>query len=122
MVEGAGITHITKPEELDKIVKQNKYVVVDMFATWCGPCRMQKPILEEFAVENLDVRVVGVDTDKAQELSTQYNIMSIPTLLFFANGALKQTKIGLTRKDDLKKIVDSMKTGTDDGKNRKPKK
>jgi len=109
MSEKEGIIHVTKPKELEKIVNENKYVVVDMYAEWCGPCRMQRPILEEFAKGNPDVKVVGVDTDKAEELSIQYKIMSIPTLLFFSNGKLKETKIGLTRLDELKRILEKIK-------------
>lgn len=64
----------------------NKLVLVDFYATWCGPCRMISPIIDEVAKETTDLMVVKVDVDKYPNIATKYGIMSIPTLKVFKNG------------------------------------
>ena len=71
-------------------------VIVDFYATWCGPCKMQAPILEELENSRGEVKIVKVDVDNLQDLAKQYAVMSIPTLLLFKNGKLVDKKIGFT--------------------------
>lgn len=83
----------------------NKLVLVDFYATWCGPCRMISPIIDEVAKENTDLMVVKVDVDKYPNIATKYGIMSIPTLKVFKNGKEEKTSIGYIEKDAIKDLL-----------------
>lgn len=80
-------------------------VLVDCFATWCGPCRMLSPIIDELAKEISDYSFYKLDVDKNENIAREYGIMSIPTLLIFENGELKQTLVGFKSKEELKEIL-----------------
>nr|WP_096258290.1 thioredoxin [Lebetimonas natsushimae] len=90
---------ITK-ENFEDIVKNNKLVVVDFWAPWCGPCRMVAPIIEELAEEYKDkgVAVGKINTDEQQELAIQFGIRSIPTVLFIKDGEVVDAMIGAAPK------------------------
>lgn len=90
-----------KEMELENILKENKKVVLDCYAPWCGPCRMLSPIMEEIALENKDICFIKTNIDENEALANQYRIMSIPTLLIFEDGNLKNTIIGLKSKEEL---------------------
>ncbi len=83
----------------------NKLVLVDFYATWCGPCRMISPIIDEVAKETTDLTVVKVDVDKYPNIATKYGIMSIPTLKVFKNGKEEKTSIGYIEKDAIKDLL-----------------
>ena len=83
----------------------NKLVLVDFYATWCGPCRMISPIIDEVAKETTDLMVVKVDVDKYPNIATKYGIMSIPTLIVFKNGKEEKTSIGYIEKDAIKDLL-----------------
>lgn len=73
----------------------NGVVLVDFFATWCGPCRMVAPVLEDLAQKYAGkMEIVKVDVDQSQSLAMQFGVQSIPTLLLFKDGSLKETQIG----------------------------
>ena len=83
-------------------------VLVDFFATWCGPCRMMSMILEEVEEEVKDkVKIVKVDVDDNEGLARKFGIMSIPTLILFENGKLYEKHVGLWQKDDLVELINS---------------
>ena len=82
-------------EEFNEEIK-NECVIVDFYATWCGPCKMQAPVLEELENSRANVKVVKVDVDQFPSIAKEYAVMSIPTLLLFKNGNLKDKKIGFT--------------------------
>lgn len=85
----------------------NKPVLVDFFAVWCGPCKMQGPIIDEVAELMGDKAVVGkLNTDEAQGVAMKFNVMSIPTLMIFKDGALVETMVGVQPKESL---VEKMK-------------
>jgi thioredoxin 1 len=88
----------------------NVPILVDFWATWCPPCRMIAPALEEIAQEQAEaVRIVKVDVDNNPELSNRFGIRNIPTLLFFKGGELKDQVVGLTGKADLISRLNALK-------------
>lgn len=80
-------------------------VLVDFWAQWCGPCRMQAPILEAFAGEHSDIKVAKCDVDENPELAEKFSIMSIPSLLVFKGGKLVKSAVGLHDKEALAALV-----------------
>ena len=81
---------------------KTKPVLVDFYAQWCGPCKMQGPIVEEVATEVGDKASVGkLNTDEAMAIAQKYNIMSIPTIMVFKNGEPVETFVGVQNKDNL---------------------
>ncbi|MBP3256575.1 MAG: thioredoxin [Bacteroidales bacterium] len=86
----------------NELLQDSKLVIVDFWATWCGPCRMLSPILDELEEEMADqITVVKVNVDDADEIAAQYRIMSIPTLLFFKNGQQVDKTVGAMPKPTL---------------------
>lgn len=95
------ILHVNQ-ESFEKIIHESsKPVLVDFWATWCGPCRMLAPVLEEVAEERQDVTVCKVDVDEERELALEYGISSIPTLLVFKNGEVVKKSIGVISKEEM---------------------
>lgn len=90
-------------EDFNELKKEGT-VLVDMFATWCGPCRMLSPIVDEVAKEE-NLNVIKVDVDQHEELAQEYGVMSIPTLLLFKDGELVNKNIGLLNKKGLKEFI-----------------
>ena len=80
-------------------------VLVDFWATWCGPCRMLAPILEQLETEAKDVKICKVNVDEQPELSKRFGIMSIPTLILFKNGKQADKSVGLVDLDTLKEFI-----------------
>ncbi|MCL2797001.1 MAG: thioredoxin [Firmicutes bacterium] len=93
--------------QAEVLEEKDKAVLVDFWAPWCGPCRMQTPILERFAAENGDrVKVGKLNTDEASETAMRYGIMSIPTLIVFKNGAPVKKAMGVQNVEALKRLVE----------------
>lgn len=87
-----------------EVLKSEKPVLVDFWATWCGPCMRQAPIVEELAAEGYSVG--KVDVDQQPDLAGQYGVMSIPILIVFKGGKEVHRVVGLTAKNDLKRLLD----------------
>lgn len=94
------ITQNPTPEEFNKIIATGK-TVVDFWASWCGPCRSQAPIVEKLA-ETTDVKLIKIDVDEDDVLPADFQVTSIPTLVLFENGVAVERFVGLTSLDDLK--------------------
>ena len=88
-----------------EVLQSDKPVLVDFWATWCGPCQKQGPIVEALADEMDDVKVGKVDVDEAGAIAERYNIMSIPTLLVFKNGELSAKAVGVQPKEALIDLI-----------------
>ena len=84
-----------------EIINSGKTCLVDFFATWCGPCKIMSPVIDEIAEENADIVVGKVDVDEADEIAGRYGIMSIPTIMVFRDGELKETFVGVTEKEKI---------------------
>ena len=96
------MAQIATNTNFDGLLESEKLVIVDFWATWCGPCRMLSPVLDEVEEEMADkIAVVKVNVDDADEIAMRYRIMSIPTLLFFKNGALVDRTVGAMPKSTL---------------------
>ena len=91
-----------------ELLQSDKLVVVDFWATWCGPCRMLSPILDEVEAEMAGkIEVVKVNVDDADEIAAQYRIMSIPTLLFFKGGQVVDKTVGALPKNVLTEKINA---------------
>ena len=88
-------------------LSKNHLTLVDFWATWCGPCRMLSPIVEELAAETPDVVFAKVDVDQNPELAIGLGINSVPTLMLFKDGKLADRAIGVRPKQDIKRMIDS---------------
>lgn len=96
---------ITKENFDSEVLKAEGTVLVDFWATWCGPCRMLSPIVDEVASERPDVKVGKINVDEQPELAQQFGIMSIPTLLVFKNGEKVQESVGLIPKEKVEALL-----------------
>ena len=90
-------------ENFDELIKDK--VVVDFFATWCGPCKMLGPVFEELSTEINDIKFIKVDIDEHEVLCRKYKVMSVPTLIVFDKGKEVKRNIGFIPKDKLKEFI-----------------
>lgn len=90
-----------------EVLHSDQPVLVDFFATWCGPCRMMGPVVEALAEEYEGrVKVGKIDTDENEDVAMRYGVMTIPTLILFKNGQEVFKTIGVQRKEDLEKAIE----------------
>lgn len=87
------------------VEESNKVVVVDFFATWCGPCKMLAPVFDSLSEELTDVDFVKVDIDQSLELAQKFGITTVPTMMIFKDGKVVDTLVGFMPKDNLKAKV-----------------
>lgn len=85
-------------QNFQEIIKEDR-VLVDFYAVWCGPCKMQSVVLKELEDE---VTILKVDTDKHEDIAREYGIMSIPTLILFEKGEIKQKNVGFTSAEEIR--------------------
>lgn len=95
------VIEISEENFESEVLKSELPVLVDFWAPWCGPCRMMGPIVDEIAEEKLELKVCKVNVDEASELAIKYDVESIPTLIYFKNGQVRATMIGLRTKQDI---------------------
>ncbi len=92
-----------------ELLAGDKPLMVDFWATWCGPCRILSPTVDEIADEYADrITVAKCNVDDAEEIAMQYRIMSIPTLLFFKGGEVVDKRVGVVSKDEIVSIINSI--------------
>lgn len=96
--------HLTQEKEFDQFIK-DKTVLVDFFATWCGPCQLLNPVLEEVEQELKEITIVKVDIDQFKELAHRYGVMVVPTIKVFKSGKLIKSHSGYLEKEEIKNLL-----------------
>ncbi|MBR3458324.1 MAG: thioredoxin [Selenomonadaceae bacterium] len=99
------VAEITKDNFQAEVLASEKPVLLDFWASWCGPCRMLSPVVEELAEERTDIKVGKVNVDEQPELSGQFGIMSIPTLLVFRDGKKVDESVGVVPKSAIENML-----------------
>ena len=105
------IKHPKSKEEFDAIIKDGKPILVDFFATWCGPCQMMGPILDDMteSYKNIGkVEIVKVDIDKLGDVAEEFNIMSVPTFMIFNDGKAVETMVGMRSQEEIESKLDGL--------------
>ena len=96
---------ITTAEFENEVLKSDAPVIVDFYATWCGPCKMLSPVLDEFSEKHPDIKIVKIDVDEETPLAIKFGVASIPTLLLFKNGEKVNQTLGYQTLDQLENFV-----------------
>lgn len=102
------VIHLNESNFDEEVLNFKGTVLVDFWATWCGPCQMQGPIIEELEESyegRPDVKICKLDVDKAMPIAQRYKVVSIPTIMVFVNGEIKDKKMGLTQLDYLEDML-----------------
>ena len=95
------VVHVTTNNFESEVLHSDKPVLVDFWASWCGPCRMVGPVIEEIANERSDIKVCKVNVDEESNLAARFQIMSIPTLMVFKNGKIANQALGAMPKNQI---------------------
>ena len=103
------IINLTKDSYHNEVMETEKVVVIDFWATWCGPCKMMAPVVEEVAKDYPDVKVCKVNVDEEPDLSNAFKIVSIPTIVVIKNGEIIDSVVGYRPKEDIEKIIKLVK-------------
>ena len=101
--------HIGDNDFNKEVIDEKGVVLVDFFATWCGPCKMIAPILEELETEMEDIKFIKIDVDESPNVASKYEIQSIPTIKLFKDGKEVDTVVGFLPKDQIKALIEKNK-------------
>ena len=102
----ANLPQISDSSFKQEVLDQEGAVLVDFWATWCGPCRVLHPVLEEISAERDDVKILSLDIDENQSTAAQYEVLSVPTMILFKDGQLVQRLVGAMPKRKLLKELE----------------
>ena len=100
------VVHVGKENFMQEVMESDRPVLVDFWASWCGPCRMIAPTLDEIAEEREDIKVVKINVDEEPELANQFGVSSIPTLFVIKNGKATAQSLGVRPKAAILSMVD----------------
>lgn len=99
------VLQITKNNFDTEVMNSEKPVLIDFWASWCGPCKMLSPVVDEISEETTDVKVGKVNVDEQPELARQFGVMSIPTLVLIKDGKVAEQSVGVKPKDTILKMI-----------------
>ena len=99
------IIDVNKSNFDEEVLKSEKKVIVDFNADWCGPCKMLRPVLDEIAETNDDIKIVSINIDFNEKLAREYNVFSIPCLVLIENGKEVNRSVGMVPKSELEKFI-----------------
>ena len=106
MVKIMSVISLSEKNFEEEVIKSEKPVLIDFWASWCGPCRMMSPIVDQIAEEMQDaVKVCKINIDEEANLATKYNVMSIPTFIVFKNGKEAGRSVGVQDKEEIKAML-----------------
>ena len=99
------VLKITEDNFEEEVLESKKTVILDFYADWCMPCKMQSPIIDQIEEERQDIKVGKINIDENQELAEKYGIMSIPTILIMKNGEIANQFVGVTSKEKIEQSL-----------------
>lgn len=100
------VINITKHNFENEVIKSEQPVLIDFWASWCGPCKMLSPVVDELAQETTDAKICKVNVDDEPELAQAFQVMSIPTLAVVKDGKVVETSVGFKPKETIKKMLE----------------
>lgn len=93
--------NVTKDNFTKEVLESDKTVLVDFWASWCGPCRMLAPVIAQIAEEHEEIKVCKINVDEEEELADKYNVMSIPSIMVFKNGEVTNKAVGFKPEEEI---------------------
>lgn len=106
------VVEITKDNFESEVLKSDKIVLLDFWASWCGPCRMVSPIVDEIAEEMPEIKVGKINVDEEGELAIKFQVMSIPSLFVFKNGQVASQSVGAKPKNQIIEMIEKAKAAS----------